>query len=1348
MAGYTRQSVADIIASAIIKAGPVNAEYNALRDAFAFSGGHKHDGSSTEGAYVPLIADVDAKNKVVVDTTNNRISFYSEVGGAAVEQVRIKDGAVVPVTDDDIDLGAVGAEFKNLYVDGVGYIDTLTVHENATVAGTLGVTGVLTATGGVVGNVTGNVTGNLTGDVTGDLTGDVTSTGTSTFATVDVNGGTIDGTTIGATTPAAATFSSATATTVDINGGTIDATVIGGTTPAAADFTTMDTTGNASVGGTFNVTGTSTFTGAMSAGSLTTTGNSTHATVDINGGAIDGTTIGASSAAAGTFTTVTTTGQATLATADINGGTIDGSVIGGTTPQAVTGTTITANTGFTGALTGNVTGNVTGNLTGNVTGDVTGDLTGNVTAATGTTTLNDLIVNGTVDFTSTALLNVSDPTAPQHAATKSYVDTADALKLDKAGGTMSGDITMGGNTVTGLGTPSATSDAATKGYVDTSVAAVIDAAPAALDTLNELAAALGDDASFSTTVTNSIATKLPLAGGTMTGDITMGANAVTSTAAPTTDDELTRKGYVDTQDALKLDLTGGTMSGAIAMGTSKVTGLGDPTANQDAATKLYTDTQDATKLNLSGGTMTGDIVLGSNKATSTATPTANDDLTRKGYVDGILGSATAASASAAAAATSASEAATSASNAATSEANAEAVYDNFDDRYLGDKASAPTVDNDGDALAVGALYFNTTGGAMYVWNGSSWQGVSPDLVGDTTPQLGGDLDSNGNDILFGDNDKAIFGAGSDLQIYHDGSKSLIEETGTGSLTVRGTNITFQNGVATSTYANFVEGAEVSLRYDNALKLATTSTGVDITGTLTSDGLVSAGTAFVNLTARPAGVPATAGALWSAQTETGNYGIVSRASSTDSFTYIGNTGSSATLGTSYGSSGSYLPLDLQTSDKKRLRIDSTGDISFYEDTGTTPKFFWDASAESLGIGTSSPAWQLHVKGTSNAVVQIEGASNAGSFVNFGDPSDTDVGQIGYDHTSNYMRFKTNATERMRISSSGNVGIGTSSPYKSLTVGETDATAWITSGGSNVHLTVSPNGASGSFIVRTGGTNGDPSTTTERMRIDSSGNLLVGTTDAAVGVGNTGTGLSFGNSGYAAVSRTGSPTQPTLFLNKNSNDGQILDFRKDGSTVGIIGTNGGDLYFADASYGGIKPLGDAYAIVPCTNVGADYDNALALGTSGTRFKDLYLSGGVYLGGVGSSNKLDDYEEGTFSTTVTVGGGSVTTSSAGGIYTKIGDVVHLQGTLVFSSVSSPTGFINLTLPFTPNSTYISLGVIVFENSVSKDVRDFAMYIRPDLGSARIYIADVNVLSSSGANAQEIDASTSISFTLTYKL
>jgi len=344
--------------------------------------------------------------------------------------------------------------------------------------------------------------------------------------------------------------------------------------------------------------------------------------------------------------TLTANGTFVSSNAVLTGGTINGMVIGGTSPLAITGTTVTATTGFVGGLTGNVTGNVTGNLTGNVTGDLTGNVVGNVIAVTGTTTLNNLVVNGTADFTNTKLTNVVTPTA---------------------------------------GT-----DAANKDYVDTSVAAVIDAAPAALDTLNELAAALGDDANFSSTITASIATKLPLAGGTMTG--------------------------------------------AIAMGTSKITGLGDPTAAQDAATKTYVDTADALKLNLTGGTMSGAIAMGTNKITGLGTPTDAADATTKAYTDSILGSATSAAASAAAAATSASNAATSesnastsetnaatsASNAATSATNAAASFDQFDDIYLGAKSSAPTTDNDGDALVAGALYFNTVSNTMFVYTGSSW----------------------------------------------------------------------------------------------------------------------------------------------------------------------------------------------------------------------------------------------------------------------------------------------------------------------------------------------------------------------------------------------------------------------------------------------------------------------------------------------------------------------------------------------------------------------------------------------------------------------------------------------------
>jgi len=140
--------------------------------------------------------------------------------------------------------------------------------------------------------------------------------------------------------------------------------------------------------------------------------------------------------------------------------------------------------------------------------------------------------------------------------------------------------------------------------------------------------------------------------------------------------------------------------------------------------------------------MTGNIVLGSNKATSTATPSTDDDLTRKGYVDSILGSATSAADSAAAAATSESNAATSASNAATSETNAATSatnaansYDAFDDRYLGEKASDPSLDNDGDALVTGALYFNTTDNKMKVYTGSAWADVAPTATSVTLSQV-------------------------------------------------------------------------------------------------------------------------------------------------------------------------------------------------------------------------------------------------------------------------------------------------------------------------------------------------------------------------------------------------------------------------------------------------------------------------------------------------------------------------------------------------------------------------------------------------------------------------------------
>ena len=353
------------------------------------------------------------------------------------------------------------------------------------------------------------------------------------------------------------------------------------------------------------------------------------------------------------------------------------------------------------------------------------------------TTPSSITTTGTVQFgslsdgtvTVTAFADEDDMSSdsatlvPTQQSVKAYVDTQDATKLNLSGGTMSGAIAMGTSKITGLGDPTSAQDAATKTYVDTEITNLIGAAPDQLNTLNEIAAAINDDHNVYTTLTNSIATKAPLASPALTGTPT-----APTAAADTNTTQIATTAYVQTEVADYLPLAGGTLTGDVALGANSITTSANPTLDTELARKAYVDTM----LPLSGGTMTGDITLGANVITSTATPATDDELTRKGYVDGILGSATSAATSATAAATSASEAATSATNAATSATNAatsatnaEAAYDDFDDRYLGAKSTAPALDNDSQALITGALYFDTTAGAMYVYDGSAWDLVSP-----------------------------------------------------------------------------------------------------------------------------------------------------------------------------------------------------------------------------------------------------------------------------------------------------------------------------------------------------------------------------------------------------------------------------------------------------------------------------------------------------------------------------------------------------------------------------------------------------------------------------------------------
>ena len=128
MAGYIRQS--NIADGNTIDASLFNNEFDELLAAFVNTSGHQHDGTAANGPVIGLIGDaglITPLNKIFVDTTNKHLEFNINVGGSSVEQFKIQDGAIVPTTDNDIDLGTSTLEFKNAYFDGNVTLDGLVI---------------------------------------------------------------------------------------------------------------------------------------------------------------------------------------------------------------------------------------------------------------------------------------------------------------------------------------------------------------------------------------------------------------------------------------------------------------------------------------------------------------------------------------------------------------------------------------------------------------------------------------------------------------------------------------------------------------------------------------------------------------------------------------------------------------------------------------------------------------------------------------------------------------------------------------------------------------------------------------------------------------------------------------------------------------------------------------------------------------------------------------------------------------------------------------------------------------------------------------------------------------------
>ena len=185
--------------------------------------------------------------------------------------------------------------------------------------------------------------------------------------------------------------------------------------------------------------------------------------------------------------------------------------------------------------------------------------------------------------------------------------------------------------------------------------------------------------------------------------------------------------------------------------------------------------------------------------------------------------------------------------------------------------------------------------------------------------------------------------------------------------------------------------------------------------------------------------------------------------------------------------------------------------------------------------------------------------------------------------------------------------------------------------------------------------DDNATSTAITIDSSENVLYGVSTAS-GFQTSSTekgSIIYADSvgGFATNFDSGN----NVYLNRLGSDGTIITLRKDGSTVGSIGANGGDAYIGTGDTG-VRFRDVSDAIVPFNTSGSIRDDAISLGEDVYRFKDAYLSGNIYLGGTTSANALDDYEEGTFTPVIAdaTSGGNTSPTTFTGQYTKIGSLV----------------------------------------------------------------------------------------------
>ena len=533
----------------------------------------------------------------------------------------------------------------------------------------------------------------------------------------------------------------------------------------------------------------------------------------------------------------------------------------------------------------------------------------------------------------------------------------------------------------------------------------------------------------------------------------------------------------------------------------------------------------------------------------------------------------------------------------------------------------------------GDSYFQgLNGGAANVFYNGSVKLATTSTGIDVTGTVVADGMTTSADINFGDNAKAMFGASDDLQIYHTGTNSIIKNL-TGDFILQGNGITLRGNSPTETMLTGTVNGAVTLHHDSVQKLATTSTGIDVTGTVTADKAeIDSTTANPLVLERNGGTdanvsiqfncatndwyvgtnPANNFAIGTSLDQTNapfqidssanvNIGVSSgtptggtsiTGSTTGPILSIGGTNTSLTIGDITGSlafitsdpSFTATYADGVASEIASIASSSVGgahDLAFFTGTTTSSnraervRIKWDGS---VGIGTGSPSELLHVQGTgSTARALIESTNTADGQIEFQNSTTTNglfIGLSGstsgdasiYHGDAKNILFSTNATERMRIDSSGRVGIGTSGPTTSVLEAYNNEDNAYVAKFSQDHAT------GWGVLIDTDGTgNNDPA-----LWVKNASDTIMWASQA----GNLGIGTATPGS-VLAISGT---ADDAYITQTNTQSGQTL---KIGNAYSILGTSLG-------SFGAI-----------------DADTGLLLGTGGTERMRIDSNGNVLVG-----------------------------------------------------------------------------------------------------------------------------------------